>query len=345
MAASTRRATGRRGGWGSRRGGRRRGRWRRLRGGRWRLHAFGGVRAGHGVHPKPSPRTGPRRRTPGRPSLMLDFRVADDPSAAMPMAASTGQSFSSWNVLRAGRNVSGRAGTLSGSARRMPPFASRGRGDAGSENRHHTPSGASGLESRGNQRMTRRRLRGPRREHGGDRCLRRFRVLLAPRGRARGEDRHAVRRALGFDLPGRGRGPAGRVPAAARSPSHDPAAQDQLPRQRLGDAFPRGQGCHLALRGGLAPARGQAGRLRGLRPVRGPHVGPGRHVLRRPDRDPPVVGRDLRPGAARARDRHDPRPRHPRPRDGHGRRHPGARASRPSPNRSGSATPAGRSST
>ena len=44
--------------------------------------------------------------------------------------------------------------------------------------------------------------------------------------------------------------------------------------------------------------------------------GRGRHVLRRPDRDPPVVRRDLRPGAARARDRHDPRPRHPRPRDG-----------------------------
>ena len=119
-------------------------------------------------------------------------------------------------------------------------------------------------------------------------------------------------------------GPAGRVPAAARSPPHDPAAQDQLPGQRLGDALARGQGRHLALRGGLAPARGQAGRLRRLRPVRGPHVGPGRHVLRRPDRDPPVVRRDLRPGAARARDRHDPRPRHPRPRDGHGRRHPGA---------------------
>ena len=261
---------GRRGGWGSRRGRRRRGRWRRLRGGRWRLHAFGGVRAGHGMHPKPSPRTGPRRSGAGS---------------------------------------------------------------------------ASGLESPGNHRMTRRRLRGPRREHGGDRCLRRFRVLLAPRGRARGEGRHAVRRALGFDLPGRGRGPAGRVPAAARPPAHDPAAQDQLPGQRLGDALARGQGRDLAVRRGLAPARGQAGRLRRLRPVRGPHVGPGRHVLRRPDRDPPVVRRDLRPGAARARDRHDPRPRHPRPRDGHGRRHPGARASRPSPNRSGSATPAGRSST
>ena len=70
-----------------------------------------------------------------------------------------------------------------------------------------------------------------------------------------------------------------------------------------------------------------------------------RHVLRRPDRHPPLLGRDLRPGPARPRDRHDPRPRHRGPRARHGRRHRRARGSRPSPNRSGSATPAGRSST
>ena len=50
---------------------------------------------------------------------------------------------------------------------------------------------------------------------------------------------------------------------------------------------------------------------------------PGRHVLRRPDRDPPLVGRHLRPGPARPRDRHDPRPRHRGPRARHRRRHPG----------------------
>ena len=48
-----------------------------------------------------------------------------------------------------------------------------------------------------------------------------------------------------------------------------------------------------------------------------------RHVLRRPDRHPPVLGRDLRPGPARPRDRHDPRPRHRGPRTRHGRRHRG----------------------
>ena len=48
---------------------------------------------------------------------------------------------------------------------------------------------------------------------------------------------------------------------------------------------------------------------------------PHRHVLRRPDRDPPVVRRDLRPGPAPARHRDDPRPRHRGPRARHRRRH------------------------
>ena len=47
----------------------------------------------------------------------------------------------------------------------------------------------------------------------------------------------------------------GRVPAAPRAAPHDPAAPDQLPGQRLGDALARGQGGHLAVRRGLAPAR------------------------------------------------------------------------------------------
>ena len=50
---------------------------------------------------------------------------------------------------------------------------------------------------------------------------------------------------------------------------------------------------------------------------------PRRHVLRRPDRHAPLVGRDVRPGPAPARHRDDPRPRHRGPRAGHGRRHPG----------------------
>ena len=80
--------------------------------------------------------------------------------------------------------------------------------------------------------------------------------------------------ALGFDLPGRGRRPAGRLPAAPRSAPHHPAAPDQLPRQRLGDALARRQGGHLAVRRRLAPAPGQARRLRRVRPVRRPHVRP-----------------------------------------------------------------------
>ena len=51
---------------------------------------------------------------------------------------------------------------------------------------------------------------------------------------------------------------------------------------------------------GLAPAPRQARRLRPVRPVRRPDPRPRRHVLRRPDRDPRLVGRHLRPGAAAA---------------------------------------------
>ena len=154
-----------------------------------------------------------------------------------------------------------------------------------------------------------------------------------------------VRRAVGLVLPGRCRGPKGRVPAAPRPTPHDPAAQDQLPRQRLGDALARGQGGHLPVRRGLAPARGQARRLRRVRPVRRPDLRPRRHVLRRADRDPPLVGRRLRPGPAAARDRHDPRPRHRGPRTAARSSSSRGRGSRRRPSRSGSATPAGRSST
>ena len=58
----------------------------------------------------------------------------------------------------------------------------------------------------------------------------------------------------------------------------------------------------------------EAGRLRRRRPVRRPDDRSRRHVLRRPDRQPRLVGRDLRPDPALDRDRRHPRARHPGPR-------------------------------
>ena len=161
---------------------------------------------------------------------------------------------------------------------------------------------------------------GTRDRHGGDRRLRRIGVLLAPRRRARGQGRYALRSAVRFVLPGDRRRPARGVPAEAWQAPHDPAAPDQLPGERLGDALARGEGRDRAVRRGLAPAERQTRRLRGMRPVRRPHERPRRHVLRRPDRDPPLVGRDLRPGPPRPGHRHDPRSRHPGPRDWNGGR-------------------------
>ncbi len=184
------------------------------------------------------------------------------------------------------------------------------------------PVGASGGRTLAMTGATAREaIGGPRPWDCGDRSHRRFGLLLAPRRRARDQGRYAVRRAVRLGLPGRGLRPAGRVPAASRPPAHDPAAQDQLPRQRLGAALAGRQGRHLAVRCGLAAAAGQARRLRGLRPVRRPHDRPGRHLLRRSDRDPSVLGRDVRPGPPPARHRHHPRPRHRGPRAGDRRRH------------------------
>ena len=72
------------------------------------------------------------------------------------------------------------------------------------------------------------------------------------------------------------------LPRHGRRHTH-PAAQDQLPGQRLGDALARGQGRHLAVRRRLAPARGQARRLRRVRPVRRPDraAGPTRSTTAR----------------------------------------------------------------
>ena len=82
----------------------------------------------------------------------------------------------------------------------------------------------------------------------GDRRLRRIGVLHAARRRPRGEGRHALRPAVRQRVPGHGRGSPGRVPAPARTAPHDPAAQDQLPRQRLGDALAGREGRHQPLR-------------------------------------------------------------------------------------------------
>ena len=70
---------------------------------------------------------------------------------------------------------------------------------------------------------------------GGDRGIRRFGLLLAPRRRPRDQGRHAVRPAVRQPVPGRCRRPAGRLPASPRPAPHDPAPPDQLPGERLGD--------------------------------------------------------------------------------------------------------------
>src|SRR6476620_10812806 len=51
----------------------------------------------------------------------------------------------------------------------------------------------------------------------GDRGVRGVGLLLTARRRARGEGRYAIRSAVRLGLPGRGRGPQGRLPAAPRS--------------------------------------------------------------------------------------------------------------------------------
>ena len=114
------------------------------------------------------------------------------------------------------------------------------------------------------------------------------------------------------------------LPAPPRPAPHDPAPPDQLPGERLGDEGPRGPGGHQPVRGGQPPAGCRAGRLRRVRPVRGSDQWPRRYVLRRPDRQPRQLRRDLRPGPPPDRDRGHPRARDPGPRAGDDRRHPGA---------------------
>ena len=63
---------------------------------------------------------------------------------------------------------------------------------------------------------------------------------------------------------------------APRPAPHDPAAQDQLPGERLGDALAGRQGGHQPVRRRVAPAGRRAGPLRRQRPVRRPHDRPRR---------------------------------------------------------------------
>ena len=208
-------------------------------------------------------------------------------------------------------SISSRTGRRAGTLRRPPPrfgLGPRIRANVGTSARRRL------------RQRRRRRVTGNR----GDRRLRRVGLLLAARRRARGQGRHAVRPAVGFGLPGRGRRPQGRVPAAPRPAPHDPAAQDQLPGQRLGDALARAS----------RRSSRRAPRARSSSPVKpGDFVVCDQFVDRTSGRidtfyDGPIVTHlssadDLRPGPARARDRHDPRPRHRGPRGRHGRRHPG----------------------
>ena len=79
-----------------------------------------------------------------------------------------------------------------------------------------------------------------------------FYSLLEDADRVQG--RHAVRRAVVARDGRRDRRTARRLPAAARQGPHDPAAHDQLPRERLGDEGARRQPHHRPERVRLAAA-------------------------------------------------------------------------------------------
>ena len=146
----------------------------------------------------------------------------------------------------------------------------------------------------------------------------------AARRRPRDQGRHAVRPAVGQLLPRRRR-------AAARSPScRATAAATRSRRTRSTTGPTSGRCARSGSRRSSArarPARSSATSKPGDFVVCDQFVdrtnGRGRHVLRRPDRHPRQLRRDLRPGPAPDRDRDDPRPRHPGPRAGHGGGDPG----------------------
>ena len=86
-------------------------------------------------------------------------------------------------------------------------------------------------------------------------------------------------------------GTLGRLPAATRQGPLAAAAHDQLPGEPVGDEGAGRLADHRSERLRFASARGRAGSLRHLRPVRRSHVGSQGHVLRRPDHDARLLGR------------------------------------------------------
>ena len=135
-------------------------------------------------------------------------------------------------------------------------------------------------------------------------------VLDTPFGCAQrtGDDRGDRRAPGGVHPPPRARP---RVHARAR-----PGA-----RQPLGDAHARRAPGDRTVRGRFAVARHPSRRLRGARPTRRPHVGPGRHVLRRGPDAPRLVRRPVlrRRRAPRRRGGRTHRRADARRRDGGGR--------------------------
>ena len=95
--------------------------------------------------------------------------------------------------------------------------------------------------------------------------------------------------------------PVGRLPPPPRRRPPLPAPPGQLPGQRVGPAGARGDAAswgrapRARCRPDVAP-----GRLRGVRPAGRPHLGPGRHLLRRADRQPHELRRPVLPRAAGA---------------------------------------------
>ena len=174
------------------------------------------------------------------------------------------------------------------------------------------------------------------------RDLRRVGLLLAPRRRRGGRDRHSLRAAVGAHPDGGDRGHAGGVHAPPRRRAHAAAAPHQLPRQRLGDeAGGRRSGSSArracgALKAELAPGTFVVcdqfvDRTRGREDTfyDGPQT---THVSAADPYCPDL--RAMLVGSARELEI-------PVVDGGHGGGHRRARASRPGPSRAGSPRPAG----
>ena len=191
-----------------------------------------------------------------------------------------------------------------------------------------------------------RRTEARRGGYGGDRRLRRIGVLLAARGRARGQGRHAVRRRRRI----RSSSPRSAGRRVAFLPRH--GRRHTIPPHRINYRANVWAMRSLGVKAAISPCA--AGSLQ-LAVKPGDFVVCDQFVDRTCGRadtfyDGPIVthlssAEIYDPVLRAARDRHDPRPRHRGPRDAARSSSSRARASRRRPSRSGSATPAGRSST